>query len=313
MRSKAEELICIDVEDIDEPTRDYINKYKKKQNPTCKWVNYKHGDRISLEAILEIVEMPPFLKASFHLGEASRMNDKNFAPLDYMHYITSPTHREEFKNLLISNVPFEKKGEVLLFTKWEVINWMEREREVDSNFVYTLPQGFINYCKKRKSLPSYSELLEENKELKQEKKTLEKEITQLQKKVSDTQHFSKMKTFIVNLASQIKKDMVNVDIDGVIVRAILMFLNFKQDNVSIIDSEGREVKGLSLTSVRNTLIEANLMSADNKVGRKSKEMRNREDTILKTINDLFKKNQYRKLHKEAEEIKKKLKYKKTRF
>ena len=162
-------------------------------------------------------------------------------------------------------------------------------------------------------LPSYSELLEKNKELKQEKETLEKEITQLQKKVSDIQHFSKIKTFIVNLAAQIKKDMAknHIATDGVIVQAILMFLNLEADAYgTVIDSDGKEVKGLSVSFLRKTLIEENLLSTNNKVGKKSKEMREKEATVLRMIADLFEKAQYRKLYRESEEIQKMLKYKK---
>lgn len=313
MSNRTEELTCIDVEDIDESTRSYINEYKEKKNRVCKWVNYKHGDQICLEAILEIVEMPPSLKSSFHVGEASRLNNKNIAPLDYVYYVTSPDPREEFKNLLISNVPFKKIGEVFLFNKWELINWMEREREADSNFMYTLPPSFINYCRKRKLLSSYLELLEENKELNQIKGALEKEIKRLQKKESVARNSSKKKVFIVKLANQIKKDMdqKRVAIDGIIITAILMFLDLKANAYGlIVDSDGKEVKGLSVSSLRKVLIEENLMSTTNKVGKKSKKMSDKEKAVLQTIKELFKKNQYKKLCKEAEEIKKLLKYKK---
>lgn len=313
MNNTTEELTFTDVENIDESAKNYINKYKKEQNRECKWVDYRHGDQISLDAILEIIEMPPFLKTHVRVTYASRTEEKQYDSLNSGRYITSPNPREEFKNLLISNVPFEKKGEVLLFNKWELINWMEKEAEADPNFVYTLPRSFIAYCKKRKLLPSYSELLEENKELKRNKETLEKEIKRLQKKDSEAQNRLKIKIFMVRLATQIKKDMAknHIAVDGVIMRAIFKFLNLKVSGYgSIFDSTGKEVKGLSVSFLRKTLIEKNLLSTNNKVGKKSKEMNNKEETILKTIEDLFKKNQYQKLYKEADEIKKMLKYKK---
>ena len=64
MNNTTEELTFTDVENIDESAKNYINKYKKEQNRECRWVDYRHGDQISLDAILEIIEMPPFFKDS---------------------------------------------------------------------------------------------------------------------------------------------------------------------------------------------------------------------------------------------------------
>lgn len=312
MISENEELVYVDVENIDESTKKYINKGKKKQNQSCKWINCRYGDQISLEAILEIVEMPPFLKIHTRTFYASRTDPKQYDSSNTGRYITSPTPKEEFKNLLINNVPFKKKEGVLLFDKWELINWMEKEVKADSNFMYTLPQSFISYCKKRKSMPSYCELLEKYEEQAKKIATLEREIKRLQKKVSEAQNRSKIKIFIVKLATQIKKDMAknHVAIDGIVVRAVLKFLDLKANAYEVYDSNGKEVKGLSVSFLRKTLIEKGLMSTSNKVGKKSKEISDKEDAILRTIDDLFEKNQYKKLYKEAEEIKKLLKYKK---
>ena len=162
-------------------------------------------------------------------------------------------------------------------------------------------------------MPSYSELLEENRELKQKRETLEKEIKKLQKQDSSVRNRSKIKIFIVKLATQIKKDMAknHIAIDGIVVQAVLKFLNLEAIAYgTVIDSNGKEVKGLSVSFLRKTLIDENLMSTNNKVGKKSKEISDKKDAILRTIDDLFKKNQYKKLCKEAEEIKKLLKYKK---
>ncbi len=162
-------------------------------------------------------------------------------------------------------------------------------------------------------MPSYSELLAENRELKQEKEILGKEVKRLQKKGSETQNRSKIKVFILNLATQIKKDMTknHITIDGVIVQSVLMFLGLKADAYgSVIDSNRKEVKGLSVSFLRKILTDENLLSTDNKVGKKSKEMKEKEDNILRMISNLFEKTQYRKLYKEADEIKKLLKYEK---
>ena len=109
MNNTTEELTFTDVENIDESAKNYINKYKKEQNRECRWVDYRHGDQISLDAILEIIEMPPFLKTHVRVTYASRTEEKQYDSLNSGRYITSPNPREEFKNLLISNVPFEKK------------------------------------------------------------------------------------------------------------------------------------------------------------------------------------------------------------
>lgn len=120
----------------------------------------------------------------------------------------------------------------------------------------------------------------------------------------------------MKLATQIKKDMDknHIAIDGIIVPAVFKFLNLDANTYgSVVDSNKKEVKGLSVSFLRKILIDENLMSTNNKVGKKSKEISDKEDAILRTIDGLFKKNQYQKLYKEADEIKKMLKYKKYHY
>ena len=296
------------------------------------WEKYKFGEEISLEGILEIIELSPrwvkyledanfsdIEKCFFKEEACYRFKESLLSSLKFTQMDDRLLHRFSFKDEIIrrNGIKIEESVQpimhLIMFDKWELINWMEKEAEADPDFMYMLPQDFVEFCRKKQAMPSYSELLEENRELKQKNETLEKEIKKLQKQDVGVRDRSKIKIFIVKLASQIKKDMAknHIAIDGVIVQAILMFLDLEADAYgTVIDSDGKEVKGLSVSFLRKALIEENLMSTNNKVGKKSKEMREKEEAILRMIADLFEEAQYRKLYRESEEIQKMLKCKK---
>jgi len=320
MKNTSGKLSSIGVEDV-----------TNKLTESCQWANYKRGDQISLGAVLEIIELPPRWKTHLEDSDADVFN--KIGLLEEFRHRFKESILTSLKHTSISNILLDRTNSLIkvakkragireketsapniyhiFFYKWELINWMEKEAEAD--FMYMLPQDFVEFCRKKQAMPSYSELLEENRELKQKNETLEKEIKKLQKQDVGVRDRSKIKIFIVKLASQIKKDMAknHIAIDGVIVQAILMFLDLEADAYgTVIDSDGKEVKGLSVSFLRKALIEENLMSTNNKVGKKSKEMREKEEAILQMIADSFEKAQYRKLYRESEEIQKMLKYKK---
>ena len=279
------------------------NFSKEAEEKSDAWHEYRFGEMISLRGVLDIVDLTPSAKSKIFAGFDHIPSNRN-AIREHVYY---------FKEMVASNVRSHEMRGMLFFNKWELINWMEKEAESDPDFIYMLPQDFVEFCRKKQAMPSYSELLKENRELKQKNETLEKEIKRLQKKDSGVRDRSKIRIFVEKLAAQIKKDTAknHIAADGVMISAILMFLDLEADAYgTVIDSERKEVKGLSLSFLRKTLIEENLLSTNNKVGKKSKEMREKEAAALRMIADLFEEAQYRKLYRESEEIQKMLKCKK---
>lgn len=83
----TEDPIYTDVSDVDESSKKYVEEYKQEHFKACKRHDYRSGDKISLEGILEIVEIAPSLKVLSTVAYASRCGTANYDSLREGRYI----------------------------------------------------------------------------------------------------------------------------------------------------------------------------------------------------------------------------------
>ena len=295
------------------------------------WEKYKFGEEISLEGILEIVELSPrwvkyledanlgeFDKCSFKEEACYRFKESLLSSLKFTQMDDRLLHRFSFKDEIIrrNGIKIEESVQpimhLIMFDKWELINWMEKEYCTDSDFGYVLPQGFVDYCQKIKSMPTYSELLETVNTQNQKIENLENKVKKLEAKNLVNQNSEKKRKFVLTLGKQIKTDMdkQQININGVIISAIVRFLDFNiVGHEEIIDSNKKTVEGLSVPFIRQTLKRGGVLLTTNKIGKKSQTMKMQDEKTLQTVIGLFKQPQYKPIQVMGKDVKKILRYK----
>lgn len=295
------------------------------------WKKYRFGEKISLEGILEIIELSPrwvkylenanfsdIEKCFFKEEICYRFKESLSSSLKFTQMDDRLLHRFSFKDEIIrrSDIKVEESerpiAHLIMFDKWEFINWMEKEYCTDSDFGYVLPQGFVDYCKKIKSMPTYLELLGTVNTQNQKIEHLENKVKKLEAKIFVSQNSEKKRKFVLALGKQIKKDMdkQQINVNGVIISAIARFLDFNiVGREEIVDSNKRIVEGLSVPFIRQNLKKEGVLLTTNKVGKKSKTMKTQDENTLQVVVDLFKQPQYKPIQVMGKDVKKILRYK----
>ena len=297
------------IRDMTEDDWKSINDYRMKHpDIEGKWLKYRYAEKIPLDDIDAIMEPTPVIRGmvshcNAHIGEQDGTQKCQDDSSSANYFATPKDPKEELVMLLEHEIAFEDKNGRKYINIFEIINWIEKKKSIDPNFVYSLKKPFVEYYKKRNKVMSYDELKAENLLLKERCASLEKK---LEKFTASPE--AKKRKLIQRWASEIKTYSEKFKIQITPSQLISLFFDFfdleMDDKNRVKEKHGKKriISGLSRASLRNYIIKTGLFTVGKQGNRALK-----NEVHTKIIHQLLSLPEYQKFKTEFEEIKSQLK------